>query len=416
MGLGSVAVPGCLAGLLHAHGRLGRVELAVVTAPARRLAAQGVEVNDQQAYLLRILEPILTRTPEAAALAAPGGRLLGQGDRFTNPALAAFLGALDQRGFAEPTLAAAVEDAMDAGGGLVTAVDLTGYGVVEREPLTVQWRGHRLLTNPPPAFGGELVALGLLELEGRSEWPAAIASEAHAIALAESMIATDANRAAGRVGDELRRRSTGGTTHVSVADAEGGAASMTTSNGEGSGWLLPGTGVMANNMMGEDDLHPGGFHTTPPGQRVASMMAPSMVVDADGRVRLVVGSGGSKRIRTALAQVIAAVVDQGRPLVDAVHAPRLHWDGERLHAEPRLVRRGAERPPRPMAAHPMDAARPLLRRGASGDPRPRRRRGPASRWRRAGEGSRDLRRQAPYGVSRQAGRGFNGRQHGTVQP
>ena len=82
---------------------------------------------------------------------------------------------------------------------------------------------------------------------------------AHAVALAEAMIATDEVRAAGRVGEELRRRSTGGTTHVSVADAEGGAASMTTSNGEGSGWLLPGTGVMANNMMGEDDLHPGGL-------------------------------------------------------------------------------------------------------------------------------------------------------------
>ena len=188
------------------------------------------------------------------------------------------------------------------------------------------------------------------------------------------------------MGDELRRRSTGGTTHVSVADAEGGAASMTTSNGEGSGWLLPGTGVMANNMMGEDDLHPGGFHTTPPGQRVASMMAPSMVVDADGRVRLVVGSGGSKRIRTALAQVIAGVVDQGQPLVDAVHAPRLHWDGERLHAEPGWSDEVLSALQGPMAAHPMDAARPLLRRGAGGGPRPRRRRGSASRRRRAGEG------------------------------
>jgi gamma-glutamyltranspeptidase / glutathione hydrolase len=334
VGLGSAAVPGCLAGLLHAHGRLGRVDLAVVTAPAQRLASQGVEVNDQQAYLLRILEPILTRTPEAAEIAAPGGRLLREGDRLTNPALAEFLGALDDRGFAEPALTAAVERAMDAGGGLVTAEDISGYRVVEREPLAVQWRGHRLLTNPPPAFGGELVALSLLELEGRPGWPATIASEAHATALAEAMIATDAVRAGGGVGEELRRRSTGGTTHVSVADSEGGAASMTTSNGEGSGWLLPGTGVMANNMMGEDDLHPGGFHTTRPGERVASMMAPSLVVDADGLVRLVVGSGGSKRIRTALAQVIAGVVDQGRALIDAVEAPRIHWDGERLHVEP----------------------------------------------------------------------------------
>jgi gamma-glutamyltranspeptidase/glutathione hydrolase len=334
VGLGAVAVPGCLAGWLHAHRRLGRADLSVVTGPARRLAVEGVEVNDQQAYLHRILEPILTRTPEAAAIAAPGGRLLARGDRLTNPALAAFLGALDDRGFAEPRLAASIERAMRDGGGLLTAADLERYEVVEREPLVVQWRGHRLLTNPPPAFGGELVALGLLELEGRPGWPPAVGSVAHAVSLAESMIATDAIRADGQVGEELRRRSTGGTTHVSVADAEGGAASMTTSNGEGSGWLLPGTGVMANNMMGEDDLHPGGFHSSAPGERVASMMAPSLVVDVDGAVRLAVGSGGSKRIRTALAQVIAGVVDQGRPLGPAVEAPRLHWDGAQLHAEP----------------------------------------------------------------------------------
>jgi gamma-glutamyltranspeptidase/glutathione hydrolase len=334
VGLGSVAVPGCLAGWLHAHRRLGRVDLGVVTAPARRLAAEGVEVNEQQGYVLRILEPILTRTRESAEIAAPNGRLLTPGDRYVNPALADFLERLDERGFAEPALAREVERAMDADGGLVTAADLTGYQVVEREPLEVRWRGHRLLTNPPPAFGGELVALGLLELEARPGWPADVATLEHAVALAESMIATDEVRAAGLVGEELRRRSTGGTTHVSVADAEGGAASMTTSNGEGSGWLLPGTGVMANNMMGEDDLHPDGFHASPPGERVASMMAPSLVVDADGAVRLAVGSGGSKRIRTALAQVIAAVLDQQRPLVDAVEAPRLHWDGAQLHVEP----------------------------------------------------------------------------------
>ncbi len=213
----------------------------MVTAPARRLAAEGVEVNDQQAYLHRILEPILTRTPEAAAIAAPGGRLLGRGDRLTNPALAAFLGGPRRPGVrrarawprrsSEPWTTAAASSPRPTS---------TGYEVVEREPLVVQWRGHRLLTNPPPAFGGELVALGLLELEGRPGWPPAAGSVAHAVALAESMIATDEVRAAGLVGEELRRRSTGGTTHVSVADAEGGAASMTTSNGEGSGWLLPG--------------------------------------------------------------------------------------------------------------------------------------------------------------------------------
>ena len=335
VGLASVAVPGCLGGWLHAHRRMGRLPLASVVAPARRLAEAGVEVNAQQAYLLRILQPILTRTAEAAGIVAPGGRLRTEGERMLNPALAAFLGALDERGFAEPSLAARIDSAMRAGNGLLTADDLVGYQVIERTPLEVRWRGHRLLTNPPPAFGGELVALGLLLLEERDGWPATIGSAEHAIALAEAMIATDDTRRVGEVSDALaRRRATGGTTHVSIRDAEGNVASMTTSNGEGSGWVFPGTGVMANNMMGEDDLHPAGFHATSPGRRVASMMAPTVAVGPDGRSELVVGSGGSKRIRTALVQVLAGVIDQGRGLVDAVDAPRLHWDGDVLHAEP----------------------------------------------------------------------------------
>ncbi|MFZ6005725.1 MAG: gamma-glutamyltransferase family protein [Actinomycetota bacterium] len=335
VGLGSVAAPGCLAGWLHAHRRLGRLDLDEVVAPARRLAETGVVVNEQQAYLLRILEPILTRTPEVAAIVAPAGRLLGLGDRMANPDLAAFLASLDERGFARPGLATRIDEAMRAGGGLLTRQDIEAYEVCERAPLEVRWRGHRLLTNPPPSFGGELVALGLLLLEERPGWPAEAGSADHAVALAEAMVATDDARARGVVSAELaRRRASGGTTHVSVRDSEGAVATMTTSNGEGSGWVIPGTGVMANNMMGEDDLHPGGFHLSEPGHRVASMMAPTVVVGPDGAVELVLGSGGSKRIRTALLQVLAGVIDQGRDLAEVVEAPRLHWDGDELHVEP----------------------------------------------------------------------------------
>ena len=142
---------------------------------------------------------------------------------------------------------------------------------------------------------------------------------------------------------------------------------MTTSNGEGSGWLFPGTGVMANNMMGEDDLHPAGFHAAPPGQRVASMMAPSIVVDPAGVVELVVGSGGSKRIRTALA-----AGDRRRRwtrvarLADAVDGPRLHWDGAHLHVEPGWSAAvvAALEARWPVTRWPQ--RRPLLRRGARG--------------------------------------------------
>ena len=108
---------------------------------------------------------------------------------------------------------------------------------------------------------------------------------------------------------------------------------MTCSNGERSGYFAPGTGIMLNSMMGEDDLHPEGFHVSPAGARVASMMSPSVVLK-DNEVKLVLGSGGSKRIRTAITQVLSQVIDFGRDISIAVNAPRLHWEGDVLQVEP----------------------------------------------------------------------------------
>ena len=129
------------------------------------------------------------------------------------------------------------------------------------------------------------------------------------------------------------RVATGGTTHISVCDGEGNAASLSLSNGEGSGYIVPETGIMLNNMLGEDDLHPKGFEWSPPGRRVASTMSPCILL-RDGEVVLIVGSGGSKRIRTTLVQVLTAVVDFSKSVREAVDAPRIHWDGEMVQVEP----------------------------------------------------------------------------------
>ena len=91
---------------------------------------------------------------------------------------------------------------------------------------------------------------------------------------------------------------------------------------------------MLNNMLGEDDLHPAGFHAMPPGERVPSMMAPTIVLDATGSPCLALGSGGSKRIRSAILQVLVGVLDRGLDVAAAVEAPRIHWDGELLQVEP----------------------------------------------------------------------------------
>ena len=131
----------------------------------------------------------------------------------------------------------------------------------------------------------------------------------------------------------------GSTTHLSVLDADGWACAVTTSNGEGSGVVVPGTGIHLNNVLGEEDLSPQGFHAQPPGTRLPSMMAPTAVL-RDGVAELVVGSAGSNRIRSALLQVIVNVVDRGMAAQDAVDAPRLHYTDEGLFAEPGIPEAG----------------------------------------------------------------------------
>jgi gamma-glutamyltranspeptidase/glutathione hydrolase len=347
IGLGSVAVPGTLAGLLHVHDRLGRLSLDRIVAPAAGLARDGVELNAHQAYAVELLVPINTLRPEGRALYAPEGRTPRAGDRLANAELADFLETLPAhraRDFYGGDIARRIEADMHEGDGLLTAEDLATYRVVEREPLAVPYRGRRILTNPRPSFGGSLIALSLRLHEGLGP-PGGWGGNTHLRHLAAVMVEVEALREAtfanegplrrGAVETALARvrRASGGTTHISVADGEGNAAALTLSNGEGSGYVVPGTGIMLNNMLGEDDLHPDGFHASPPGQRVSSMMAPTLVLSG-GEVVLIVGSGGSKRIRTALVQVITAVVDHGFDVVDAVEAPRLHWDGECLQAEP----------------------------------------------------------------------------------
>lgn len=344
VGHGSVAVPGCLAGYLHVHERLGRLPLREVVAPAVRYAELGVVIGPQQAAVVRLLEPILTASDEGRARYLVDGGSYTDDARMINRPLGGFLRAIGDgtiRGFDDPDLAATIATDMAAAGGAVTAEDLRTYQVVERAPLTAWHRGARLLTNPPPSYGGTLIARALTAVS-EQDTPPPFGSGAALCRLAAILDEVTRFHTAPRL---LSRK---GTTHVSVADGEGNLASMTTSNGSCSGVILPGTGVMANNIMGEEDLHPAGFHTADAGQRVGSMMSPSILLPADDEP-VVLGSGGSERIRSALTQVLLALLDHGRTLPEAVTAPRIHWDGTTVQAEPgfdpqALQELAAERP------------------------------------------------------------------------
>ena len=347
IGMASVAVPGALKGFLHVHRRLGRLPLSEVVQPAVHLARDGVRVNDFQASTFSLLRPILRESNVALDLYTIEGVPPSAGTLHKNADLARFLEDLpgDTDGFYAGELAKVIERDMRERGGLLTATDLGGYEVVERAPLSMDYRGCRVITNPRPSSGGSLVGLSLL-LQSAVEVPRLRwGSPEHVRTTATVLERTERLRAEGSTGlDTLEatllegardavRLSTGGTTHLNVSDAEGNVASLSMSNGEGSAYFIPGTGIHMNNMMGEDDLHPDGFHTMEPGLRISSMMAPTMVLDGEDVVAAL-GSGGSKRIRTAVYQVVTGLVDFGLPPAEAANRPRMHLDEGQLHVEP----------------------------------------------------------------------------------
>ncbi len=348
VGPASCGVPGTAAGLARALERFGTMPLAALAAPAVRLAREGAPLNAQQAYLLEILEPIHARLPGTRELYAPQGRRLREGETFRFAALAEALERFAAEG-AEPfyrgEVAAALAEFVGAQGGTLGPGDLAAYEAIERRPISADFRGTEVFTNPPPSSGGILLAysLGLLERLGPVSGPEqlvaslAAANDRRSLEFAESLY--EEGVAASFLDREGLDRAAadllGSTTHVSVLDEAGTCATVTCSNGSGSGVLVPGTGVILNNMMGEEDLHPLGFHRLLPGRRVSSMMAPTVVL-RDGEIVLGLGSAGSNRIRSAILQTVVRAVEQGMSAAEAVGAPRLHFEQGAVQAEPGL--------------------------------------------------------------------------------
>jgi gamma-glutamyltranspeptidase / glutathione hydrolase len=355
VGPGSNAVPGVGVGLHEVHRRRGRLPFARLVEPAAVLARTGAALNAGGAYLHRILDPLFRDQPEAAAIYRPHGRALVEGERVPNTPLAETLERYARHGaaeFATGETARAISAAQAAAGGGITAQDLARYRVITRRPVEVAYHGARVLTNPPPSAGGVLIAHALARLEragtaGDPLGAPALAALARALRAAAARRDAAFERALYRGG--ARRLVLGaaalalpdapvaeppvarGTSHVSVIDADGNAASMTCSTGSGSGWVAGGTGVHLNNMLGETDLM---LASWPPraGERITSMMAPTIVLGRDDRVRLVVGSSGSARIRSAVTAVLTRAL-AGMPLRDAVESPRIHPEAGALDCE-----------------------------------------------------------------------------------
>jgi gamma-glutamyltranspeptidase/glutathione hydrolase len=362
IGAASCAVPGAVAGLEAAHRAYGSLPWRQLAEPAITLAREGVELTRPQAYLHAILDLILRHTEESRALYERKGERLVAGDALVLSDLGDTLEVLAERGpreFYEGDLGRQLVRCLRERGGDVTLQDLAEYRVIRRRPVSASYEGHEFLSNPPPSTGGVLIgyALRLLDRLGLGGGP----GSAQSIARLVEVMREQSRARGGRFTQELyrgglarrlyeedaveeaiariRSRGTGvgepappgGTTHISVVDARGNAASMTASTGSGSGMVVPGTGIHLNNMIGEFDLAATGGGSRP-GVRMTSMMSPSLVV-REGRPRLVVGSAGSLRLRGAVLQIVLNVVGHGLSVEEGISRPRVHLEEPDVHCE-----------------------------------------------------------------------------------
>lgn len=372
IGRGAVAVPGNIMGLCQMLAEHGRLPLPQVLAPALELARDGYPLPEYQARTCQILAPLYTHTAEMRQIFAADGHILPTGGRLFIPHLAATLENLATHGadYARTgDLARALVADQAAHGGLVNTADLEAYEVYQHPPIRLPYRDYEILLPRPSSTGGVLTAftLKLLSTFDVGKW--AHSSADHLQLLAEAMSATTRARRhwelallAMPINEAVQRflddefvsnfaaeaalalwkgrpsqsfdegHHKPNTSHLSVIDGQGMAVSLTTTAGESAGFVVPGTGYIPNNMLGEEDLHPHGFHTAPAGQRIHTMMCPAVILH-NGRIKLVVGSGGSIRIRSAILQVMSNVLDFNMPLVQAVEAPRVHLEHQIMQCE-----------------------------------------------------------------------------------
>ncbi len=370
IGRASVAVPGIVPGLTKLLAQSGRLPLRTVLQPAIRLAKQGAILSEGMDYILRLLRDIFTDTPQLAAIYAPDGQLKQAGEAFQMPQFAETLEQLATTGaslFSTGEIAQAIVQDQVRNGGLVTSTDLRDYSANLCTPISVPYRDTEVHVPPPSSTGGVLIAFALkllnaveltntqpdsvariraltevmrLTSQARETWETLTGSDAERIAAFLDEHYVDGYRK--QLRQNLSRRPSTGqasevapnhTTHISTVDSEENFVSITMSAGENAGYLVGDTGVSLNNMLGEIDLHPLGFHKMPAGQRIATMMSPAIVTQA-GTPMLALGSGGSTRIRSAILQLLNLVIDHNFSVEAATNASRIHFENNVLHMEP----------------------------------------------------------------------------------
>lgn len=372
LGRASVAVPGNLFGLCQLSAEKGTLPLATLLQPVIDAATNGIAINTYQAKTCRLLEPLYTHTASMRRIFAPDGTMLHAGDRLYIPDLPQLLKELADAGAAllrTGRLGRSLCEDQSLQGGLISQADLDAYSVSTHAPLRIGHHGYELLLPRPCSIGGLLIGFTFRLLTSCKPRQYAVGSAESNQLIFEAMQATararqrlETSSRGGDIADHIDQflsdtfvgqyvnevqqamrnkrpfapapshPSHPNTSHISVIDGNGMAVTLTTTAGESAGYVVPGTGFIPNNMLGEADLNPHGWHQWQPGKRLPTMMAPTILLK-DGKVVMATGSGGSERIRSALVQVISNVVDHGMVAADAVAHPRVHAENNVMQCE-----------------------------------------------------------------------------------
>ena len=354
IGKGSIAIPGNLMGLIKIQKEHGCLNLQDVLSYAIDYANQGVLINKNQSEIINLVKPILLFDQVGKKLYSNNDLFLKTGKLFKNPQFADFLNIVIKKGYKYFYNGVGLDLILSHCGenSYLTKSDFKTYEVKKRKPLSMSYKGYDIFTNPSPSFGGSLIIF-LLKLLKDSN------SKINLLNLIKTMNLTSLARdeVCLNPNDEKQIDNIfnnniynkylnlctdnfanyiggfGSTTHVSILDKKGNAASITTTNGEGCGYVIPEYGIMMNNMLGEEDLNPFGFHKWNIKRRLPTMISPT-IISKNNIPEYVLGSGGSNRIRSANVQVILNLIEKNMNLNDAIENPRIHLEGKELYCEP----------------------------------------------------------------------------------
>ena len=381
----SVGVPGTVAGLHLAWKECGKLPWERLVEPAVALARDGFPLSESLAASLAKALPSMKKYPASLAQFSKNGEPYGAGERFTQPDLArtlARIAAQGPAGFYGGETALLIEREMQTHGGLITQADLKAYRPARRAPLRGTYRGHEVLSMPPPSSGGTALIQMLNILEGyglaANGWGSAetshlmieamrrayadrarhlgdpafnpsmpiarLVSKEYAAAL-RATIRSDRASVSSPASFEWPPESSE-TTHLSVVDAARSAVSLTYTleAGYGSKIVVPGAGFLLNNEMGDFNAGPGLTDATgligtepnlaAPGKRMLSSMTPT-IVTKNGQLLMVTGSPGGRTIIATVLHTMLNVIDHGMNAQEAVDAARFYhqWLPDRVYYE-----------------------------------------------------------------------------------